>query len=297
MEQTNMRKRNNGLRMVLLALVTALYSFTVSAGRYVEDSVKVDGHIRQFVMYLPDGLQDNAPLVFVLHGYGAGIRRDNPMVQTADKHGFAVCIPQGLKDPEGQPSWNVGYPFQQGWKVDDVKALCSLARYIQKRYRLSRKNTFLTGMSNGGEMCYLMAYSKQSTFKAVAPIAGLTMVWMYEQLDAPRPIPLLEIHGTEDRVSEWSGDLDNTGGWGAYLPVPVAIDYWIARNHCSHEEVERVESLQGDKGHPIVKHRYSGGPTGCEVWLYEVVGGVHSWHTDDLDTGEEVWQFFSRYVL
>lgn len=284
------------LKTVLLALLLAVCYAPSQAGQYIEDSIKVDGHMRQFVMYLPNGLQPDAPLVVVLHGYGAGIRRDNIMIGPADIHGFAVCIPQGLKDPKGEPSWNVGYSFQQGWKVDDVKALCEIARHVQKRYHLSRRNAFLTGMSNGGEMCYLMAYSNQYTFRAVAPIAGLTMAWTYEQMEATRPIPLMEIHGTEDRVSEWSGDMKNQGGWGAYLPVPIAVGYWVAKNRCTLEEVERVASLKGDDGHPIVKHCYSSPTTHCNVWLYEVVGGVHSWFTDDLDTGEEVWQFFSRYV-
>ena len=287
---------NRNLISSLMAIILSLFILPCHAGRFVDDSVKVDGYMRHFAMYLPDGLQPDAPLVFILHGYGAGIWRENPMLAAADRHGYAVCLPQGLKDPQGEPSWNVGYPFQQGWKVDDVRALCRMARHVQKRYRLSRENTFLTGMSNGGEMCYLMAYSKQSTFKAVAPIAGLTMAWINEQLEAPHPIPLMEIHGTEDRVSEWTGDMENNGGWGAYLSVPEAINYWIAKNGCTHEEVERVESLQGDEGHPIVKYRYSSDATGCDVWLYEVVGGVHSWHTADIDTGEEIWQFFSRYL-
>ena len=284
------------LKIFLLALLLATCCVPCHAGQYIADSIKMDGHMRQFVMYLPDGLQHDAPLVFVLHGYGAGIWRENIMIGPADHHGFAVCIPQGLRDPQGEPSWNVGYPFQEGWKVNDVKALCKMARYVQKRYRLSRENTFLTGMSNGGEMCYLMAYSKQSTFKAVAPIAGLTMSWMYEQLEAPRPIPLMEIHGTEDRVSEWTGDMENAGGWGAYLPVPIAVGYWVAKNRCTHETTERVESLQGEQGHPVIKHRFSGDPSGCDVWLYEVIGAGHSWHTSDIDTGEEIWQFFSRYL-
>ena len=286
----------NNLKYALLALALLLPCITVAAGSYVEDSLKVDGHMRHWVMYLPDGLQADAPLVVLLHGYGAGIRRDNIMIAPADRHGFAVCIPQGLKDPKGEPSWNVGYSFQQGWKVDDVKALCEIARYVEKRHKLSRRNAFLTGMSNGGEMCYLMAYSNQYTFRAVAPIAGLTMAWTYEKMEATRSIPLMEIHGTEDRVSEWSGDLENTGGWGAYLPVPVAIGYWVAKNRCTHETVERVESLKGDEGYPIVKHIYSSPTTACDVWLYEVIGGVHSWHTDDIDTGEEIWQFFACYL-
>lgn len=284
------------LNAILLALLLTACCLQSHAGQYIEDSVKVDGHMRQFVMYLPDRLQADAPLVFILHGYGAGIRRENIMIGPADRHGFAVCIAQGLKDPQGEPSWNVGYVFQQGWKVDDVKALCEIARYVQKRHHLSRDNTFLTGMSNGGEMCYLMAYSKQRVFKAVAPIAGLTMAWIYETMEAPHPIPLMEIHGTEDRVSEWTGDMEDKGGWGAYLPVPVAIGYWVAKNRCVREEILQVESLKGNEGHPIIKHRYTSPSTDCDVWLYEVVGGVHSWFTDDLDTGEEIWQFFSQYL-
>lgn len=286
-------------RSVFTVLVTVLLSLCTvpcQAGQFADDSLKVDGNMRRFVMYLPDGLQPEAPLVVVLHGYGAGIRRDNIMIAPADRHGFAVCIPEGLKDPEGEPSWNVGYPFQQGWKVDDVKALCAIAREVQKRYRLSRRNAFLTGMSNGGEMCYLIAYSNQYTFRAVAPIAGLTMAWMYQEMEATRPIPLMEIHGTEDRVSEWTGDMENKGGWGAYLPVPLAIGYWVAKNRCTHEEVDTVASLKGDDGHPVITHCYSSPTTHCDVWLYEVVGGVHSWHQDDIDTGEEVWRFFSRYM-
>ena len=284
------------LKYGLIVFGLVLAALPCQAGRFVDDSLKVDGYMRHFAMYLPDGLQADAPLVFILHGYGAGIWRENPMLASADRHGFAVCLPQGLKDPQGEPSWNVGYPFQKGWKVDDVKALCRIARQVQKRYRLSRDNTFLTGMSNGGEMCYLMAYSNQYTFRAVAPIAGLTMAWTYEQMEATRPIPLMEIHGTEDRVSEWTGDMNNKGGWGAYLPVPLAIGYWVAKNRCTQEVTERVESLKGNEGHPIIKHCYSSPTTHCAVWLYEVVGGVHSWHTDDIDTGEEIWQFFSRYT-
>lgn len=283
-------------KKTFVMLMCLLCCSAMSAQTYVKDSLRVDGKMRRFVTFLPEGIKEEAPLVVVLHGYGGSIWRENPMVAAAKRHGFAVCIPQGLRDPKGNPSWNVGYPSQAGWKQDDVKALCRIAQHVQKRHKLSRTNTFLTGMSNGGEMCYLMAFNnKQKTFKAVAPIAGLTMEWMYSQLEAKRPIPVMEVHGTADHTSEWGGDLQNKGGWGAYMPVPLAVGYWVAKNRCTHEETERVESLKKD-GHPVIKHRFTGGPTGCDVWLYEVVGAGHKWHTDDIDTGEEVWSFFSKYV-
>ncbi|MBR5393621.1 MAG: prolyl oligopeptidase family serine peptidase [Bacteroidaceae bacterium] len=283
--------KNKLILFVLLAQWSIAY-----AQQFVEDSVKVDGYMRRFDLFLPEGFKTDAPLVFYLHGYGGHIYRDNPMVETAKREGFAVCIPQGLKDPKGKPSWNVGYPFQEGWKVDDVKSLSKIAAYAQKRYHLSKENTFLTGMSNGGEMCYLMAYSKQKAFKAVAPIAGLTMEWMYRDLEACKPIPLFEIHGTEDRTSEWTGDLENKGGWGAYMPVPLAVGYWVAKNRCTKEETERVEGLNKENGHYIIKHRFTDSTTGCDVWLYEVVGGKHTTHTEDIKTGDEIWSFFKKYV-
>ena len=287
---------NTQLKWLLALWLLVVFAFPARGERYVEDSLKIGGVWRKYAMLLPDGLKADAPLVFVLHGHGGNIRKENMMAGVARRHGFALCIPLGLKDSKNKISWNVGYPFQQGWKVDDVKTLCRMARHVQKRYKLSRANTFLTGMSNGGEMCYLMAFSKQSTFKAVAPIAGLTMEWMYRELEAEKPIPLMEVHGTEDRTSEWTGDLENKGGWGAYMPVPLAIGYWVAKNRCTHEEIEQVESLKGKDGNRVVKHIFTGSPTGCDVWLYEVIGGGHSWHTDDIDTGEEVWKFFSKYL-
>lgn len=257
----------------------------------------IDGVGRRYKLYIPEGIKPDAPLVFVLHGYGGGI--DNlekkGFNEAADRHGFAVCYPLGSKDGRGNNCWNVGYPFQKDMTVDDISFLSQLAKRLQKEYDLSSSKTFLTGMSNGGEMCYLLAYSGQKTFKAVAPIAGLTMAWMPQEYTRTRPIPIFEIHGTEDRVSEWGGDLENKGGWGAYIPVPDAVDYWVERNGCKNVVTDTLE-LKREGGHRIITHKYEGGRSGCDVWLYEVVGAGHSWFTEDIDTAEEIWKFFSKYI-
>ena len=103
-------------KMISLLLGLSLCSMAW-AQSYVEDSVKVQGHMRKFVMYLPAGLKADAPLVFVLHGYSGKIWRENPLIHVADKHGFGVCIPQGLPDLKGKTSWNVGYPFQKDGRL------------------------------------------------------------------------------------------------------------------------------------------------------------------------------------
>ena len=283
--------------LIVTSLASAQGNKLQATERCKDYTCIIDGLERSYKLYLPSDIKPGAPLVFVLHGYGAIPEHvlDKGFNEAADRHGFAVCYPSGTKDGKGNPCWNVGYPFQEDMEVDDISFVCKLAAKLQKEHDLSRKNTFFTGMSNGGEMCYLLAYCGQKTFKAVAPIAGLTMAWMPEKYRKLNKIPLFEIHGTEDRVSEWTGDMENKGGWGAYLPVPEAVDYWVKANGCTREDI--VEIPQKDSGaHKIIAHKFTGKKHTPQVWLYEVVGGVHSWFNDDMDTAEEVWKFFSIYL-
>lgn len=266
------------------------------AGDFVADSLKVDGRQRVFKMYLPDGVAEGAPLVFSLHGYGGNGEVDATMYSAADRHGFAVCVPLGLKDNNDRRGWNVGYPGQIGWPVDDVKAMCRMARYVQKKYRLSRENTFMSGMSNGGDLCYLMIYSKQKVFKAFGSVAGLTFLGYYDRDKQVRPCPLLEIHGTKDNVSMWEGDLENTGGWGPYISVPLAVEAVAVNNGCQEVKVDTLSQFVYPGKRTVLRHRYLRGKAGADVWLYEVKGAPHCWFTDDMDTGEALWDFFSRYV-
>ena len=263
---------------------------------YKSFNTQNQGIMREYKLYLPKGMKKNAPLIFVLHGYSGNYNLDHiGFNELAEKHGIAICYPQGSKDKRGKNCWNVGYPFQDDMKVDDVQFLCDLARQLQKQYGLSRKNTFCTGMSNGGEMCYLLAYAEQKVFNAVPPVALLTMGWMSERYYPTRPIPLFEIHGTEDRTSEWTGDLKNEGGWGAYIAVPDAIEIWRKVNHCK-ESSSTPLPLKSADSNPVTAHKFTQGKKRSQVWLYEIKGGNHTWGNKDIDTPAEIWKFFSNFV-
>ena len=289
----------------LLILLVSIFTIRAQEQTPVQlrcsrETFKHQGLQREYYLYRPAGLKDGAPLVVCLHGYtGSAIRGKAELMDVADRHGFAVCYPQGEKDPKGKTGWNVGYPPQEGMKTDDVDFVAKLVRHLQKEYGFSRENTFLTGMSNGGEMCYLFAQKKPGTFKAIASIAGLTLTNMLP-LRYRRPIPFMEVHGTEDRTSEWTGDPENKGGWGAYLAVPVSISYIVAANGCISETTTRLPLREG-RNQVILHHfkggrpAFKGGPA-ADVLLYEVIGGNHSWSDKDMDTCEAIWEFFSMYL-
>lgn len=277
---------------------TQEYSVKERCERY---TMKNQGLEREYYLYRPEGLKAGAPLVIVLHGYGgSALKGKKAMMDVADKNGFAVCYPQGIKDPKGKTGWNVRYPSQEGMKTDDVKFLIALSKELQKRFDLSPKNTFLTGMSNGGDIIYLIAMRAPKAFKAMASIAGLQFNWMETEYSYKHPLPFMEVHGTQDRTSEWLGDPGNKGGWGAYIPVPAAVSRIIAVNGCTEEYVTELPRREGRNqvtlyqfkaGKPAVK---GGRPT--EVWLYKVEGGGHSWSDKDMDTCSEIWRFFSQWI-
>ena len=287
----------------LLCLLLLLSCGTLLAGRNVSDccvrdSLRYKGADRIHWVYVPDSLSADAPLLICLHGYGGRADRYGAqLVDLAEEKGFAVCFPQGLKDGRGKPCWNVGYPFQEGLRTDDVGYLEKLVWTLVQRYRLNPANAFLTGMSNGGEMCYLVARKKPKLFAGIMSIAGLTLPDM-TPLHYSNPVPFMEVHGTADKTSKWTGDPLNEDGWGAYLSVPAAVSYVVAANRCRSYSKEELPLLRN----PVTLHKYLGGAPArgdgpaCEVWFYEVADGGHNWSDKDMDTYHEMWKFMDHFM-
>ena len=259
-----------------------------------------DGLDREFYLYRPLDLQDNAPLVFVLHGYSGsanGMIGYSRMNEVADENGFAVCYPNGTSDDSGYNFWNVGYAFHQNEMVDDVDFLSALASHLQREYDLDYQNTYVTGFSNGGDMSYMLACQASDVFRAIAPVAGTMMEEIYTSCDTS-PVPVFEIHGTNDNVTLWLGDMQNNDGWGAYYGTEDVIDFWIENNSCLRSEDINLPNSEND-GSYIIHRRYYDCSEDAEVWLYEVVYGGHDWPGSsgnfDINASAEIWNFFNMY--
>lgn len=256
---------------------------------------RCQGIDRTYWLYIPDDLPQDAPLLFYLHGYGNDHPKAVEFCRIADREKFAVCIPHAATDTYGKHGWNVRYEIQKGYRIDDVAFLKKLARHLQKQYGLSRDNVFVTGHSNGGEMCYLIAYTAPDFVRAVGPLAGLTMKWMYEELVPGKPVPLIEIHGTEDKTSLWNGCPDDDT-WGPYISVPLAVQNWAIAARCDREITEELPLVSPD-ARRVIAHRYlSDTNGGIQVQLYEVIGGQHGLSTGDIAYHQVIWDFFKQYI-
>jgi len=284
-----------------ILVVVMLFSHLIAKAQYL--SFEHEGVNRQYIYYEPSELNENRPLVFVMHGYTGdanSMRGYSEMNQIADQYGFAVCYPRGTRDSGGNRFWNVGYAFHGGETVNDVGFLTSLAEYLQTTHSLNSDFTFATGFSNGGEMCYMLACQAYNTFKAVAPVAGMIMQDILNECDDSPPIPLFEIHGSQDDVTPLSGDPDNNDGWGSYPSISSTINYFAEKNQTTSSETLTLPNIVPSDGSFVVSEKYLNGTNNNEVWYYEVVGGGHdwpgAWGNMDIDAGEEAWLFFQHHI-
>ena len=290
----------NKYKILVLVSVIILFVLETQAQYTLFDH---DGITRQYIYYEPTELNEQLPLVFVMHGFTGDandIKNYSKMNDFADQYGFAVCYPRGTVDSGGNRFWNVGYAFHQNETVNDVGFLTELAVYLQDTHALNPDYTFATGMSNGGEMCYMLACQAYDTFKAVAPVAGMILQVILDECDESPAIPIFEIHGSQDNVTPLSGDPDNNDGWGSYPSIQFTINYFAEKNECATVVNGLVPNIDTSDNSFIESEKHLNGINENEVWYYKVVGGGHdwpgAWGNMDIEAGQEAWLFFQNYI-
>jgi polyhydroxybutyrate depolymerase len=260
-----------------------------------------DGISRTYLLHLPNDLKKNAPLVFVLHGYGdsaEGIRKFTKMDSIADHHGFAVCYPEATLGADSLRSWNVGY---SNYEIDDVGFIRALASFLQKKHKLSVKNTFCTGMSNGGDMTIQMACLQPSLFKAVAPDVGCLMYWISDSCTTNNIAPIFMINGTNDTVTLWEGDRDYPAiGPNGYMGTRQMASTFIGLNECKQVKIDTLPDINKADSSFVVREKHVNCKNNHQVWLYSIIGGGHdwpgAWGNMDFFASLEIWLFFEQFI-
>lgn len=237
------------------------------------------------------------------------------MNNIAEREGFIAVYPQGTIDSNGNTFFNVGYEFNDDSPINDVSFIRELVRSISQEFNLKRKKAFATGMSNGGDMSYLLACTSSDLFKAVAPVAGVLMKGLKDSCELSSPVPIFEIHGTADKISLFEGDLNNEGGWGAYYDLPSTIDFFAERYQLTNKSVKQMTSKESGADYDIFFERHWSDDLEEEVWMYRIEDGRHVWPgiklnwwnnplawfyfgsgNEDINASEEVWAFFKKYL-
>ncbi|MFT4666953.1 MAG: polyhydroxybutyrate depolymerase [Polaribacter sp.] len=260
-----------------------------------------NGFEREYIYYHPGTAPEQCPLIFVFHGYtgtAQNIMDYSEFNALADEFGFAVCYPQGIEDSFGNTFFNVGYDFQNGETVDDIAFTQNLSDHLHANYSLNDNDVFATGLSNGGDFCYMLACQASQQFKAVAPVAGMILQDIMDDCNPENEVSIFEIHGTEDNVTYYDGDPNNIDNWGAYPSIPNTISFWTTLFGLDVLTTDKLPDTDPNDGSTISADKHSREESCTEVWLYTVEGGGHDWPgafgNNDISATREIWNFFEQ---
>jgi len=287
----------------LLILSFVILSVSVRA-QQKKEHITIDGLSREFITYLPAGINpnDKLPVIISLHGRLGTAERQMKFANfkpIGDRDKVIIVCPQGV-----DRSWNDGRGTPAHDKnINDVKFIDQLITYIINTYHADANRIYVTGMSNGGFMSSRLACELNNRIAAIAVVAAsMDKDAGYQPV---KPIPVMYIQGSEDPLVPFAGGEMQKGAGGSIYSHEEILKKWAAVDGCDNKPVITNLPVKIDDGTSVIKEEYRN-PDGLKVVGYTIAGGGHTWPggsqympkfvigsvTKNLNACEVIWEFF-----
>lgn len=313
------------------ATITAQYqSFSLTlavqvSGAFTPRTLNVAGQgARRYTLYTPPATAGLRPLLLSMHGGGGNAQLQAAMTRLVDRaqaDGFRVAFLEGTGLIQ---TFNGGAccGSAQTQNIDDVAYVRAVLDDLLARDPIDPARVYASGFSNGGIMSHRLACAMADRIAGIAAVGGASGQFnlagtQYYPCNPVRPIPVLQIHGVNDRNYPYAGGpgdgLSNTDYYG----VESTVSDWRTRNNVTAQAAtENVTSTTRCLRYatPADPGRASAPVTLCRVDppdLYDsvngiVYGGGHSWpggvrspssNSDvpiaDFDASSYLWRFLT----
>ncbi|MEL6864215.1 MAG: PKD domain-containing protein [Bacteroidota bacterium] len=256
-----------------------------------DETIMHDGLEREYLLYIPDTYtgQEAVPIVFSLHGAIGTKEKQFELSQfdlIADQENFILVTPQATV-PNMVTFWN---NTSDPDKADDVGFINTLIDEMISRYNVDAARIYAAGSSNGGYMCLQLACELSDKIAAVAAVKGVMNDTQLANCNPSNPIPILQLHGTED---------NNV----SYSLVPETLQFWINFNQTTTTpQVFPVDDPDPNNGNTAEYVLLDSGLENTTVEHFRVIGGEHDWFGEpgtnyDINASEEAWKFFDKFRL
>ncbi|MGK5027594.1 extracellular catalytic domain type 1 short-chain-length polyhydroxyalkanoate depolymerase [Janthinobacterium sp. RB2R34] len=259
---------------------------------------------RRYIVYAPPAChgqpQQAFPVVFNFHGGGMTMAEQmlyTQMNRAADRHGFIVVYPQGIKQ-----DWNVGFGMDYLGGTDDVGFTQAMLAQLKQDYRIDPRRVYATGLSRGGFFALRLAAELPQHFAAVASVGAPMPEPVVAHHGKPQKVGMLLLHGTADQVVQYGGKA------GGYLSADDTLRYWARVNGIAANapQPRLLQAVAGDDLTASMVEKSNGQQS---VSLVTIDGGGHTWPGADafnvglsigktsrnVDANEVMWEFFGRH--
>jgi poly(3-hydroxybutyrate) depolymerase len=250
----------------------------------ITKQIEVNGTTREYIIYVPENYTRNTsqPLLLSFHGltsnmeFNYGYTKFN---EQAESNNFIAVHPNGLSN-----RWTLTADNNA-----DVVFIQALLEEVEKDFNIDSSRIYSTGMSMGGFFSFHLACKLSDRIAAVASVTGAMYQHAINDCSPSKPMPILQIHGTEDDIVDYSS-------------IVGLLDFWISHNNTEITPVtSNIPDVDAEDGSTVERLEYLNGDQGVEVNHLKITGGGHDWPgfrgNMDINATEEVWNFVKDYDL
>ena len=287
---------------LILIVIISLNSLSCRKSKFDSElfKIKFAGEKRCYLLHIPENFnaKGTKSLIIALHG-GLGsprnVEEQSGLSQTSDSEGFIVCYPQGLNK-----TWNAGECCGKAVKKDrdDVGFISFLIDELLANYDIDPNRVYVTGMSNGGFMCYRLACEIPNKIFGIAPVSA-TMAAKY--CNPTGSTPIIHFHSYNDSNVPYQGGVGDGPSKSYKAPLDSVFTVWNTLNNCATTKTLVYDGTDYDRW------TWSNCSNGFEMELYMTHDGGHQWPMGVKSSGKSddpsivinanilMWEFFKKF--
>ncbi|MEL6674950.1 MAG: PHB depolymerase family esterase [Bacteroidota bacterium] len=277
--------------MLFLCLIACRpqYEVDLTPGNLSSETFTWDGEEREYLLYFPANYVDTkaVPLLLSFHGaFGTKEKQYelSQFHQLADEENFILVTPESQN-----LTWNhTGDPG----RADDIGFINALLDDLLSRYPIDPDRVYAAGSSNGGYFSFQLACELSDRIASVVSVKGGMNEAQLSSCDPTRPVPVLQLHGTEDQNVP-------------YEVAEAAINFWKSHNQtASTPTITDLPDIDPQDGSTVQYFIFGDGQNDATVEHFKVIGGGHNWFgselepdNNDINASEEAWKFLKKFDL
>jgi polyhydroxybutyrate depolymerase len=293
-------------KTIFLALMLAGSLLLPGQEKAERKTIPVGDLQRTYLIHTPAGWKAGppGPLVLAFHGYtddAAFHEQQTHFNRVSDQYNFTVVYGEGIEGAWHLPGFKSKdrKPIKPEEDVAYVKAI--IDRLVADKVA-DPSAVYSTGYSNGGYFSLYLALVLNDRLAAIAPVSGGITFLVKDVYKLPRPIPVLMIHGTEDKLVPYAGRPQDL------MPAEECAAF-LARINGAAAQTTRtaLPDVDPNDGTTSTLIEYAGP---VPVQLIRIEGGGHEWPnflphpqdrewlghmSRDFDASELIWKFFARF--
>lgn len=259
-------------RLFTILICAMACVLSMHAYKQVNLTIKVNGTNRTMIVYTPNTVSKNMPLMIVTHGMNqdAGYQAScDHMYELIDKEKFIIAYLNGI-----DRTWDTGGTRDRNFVSQTIEEMYN-------KYTINKNRVYWSGFSMGSAFIYSSMADMLDKIAAFAPTSGIAFGGK-EFMKCKKPVNVIHCHAYGDDVFKYN-DWDIRG----YVTS-------LAKDLDKCKDYKKTANYRTPGGNTGDKEVWSNGENGTTVELFSYNA---NWHNPSTGNSQEIWNFCKQFSL